>query len=243
MFDFEARLPVLSWERSVGDVESIKKFDHSKFIGDDEKFDLTVEGNHTYVVGGGVVHNSNETVPGGNAVKFYASLRIRTQTKKKIENTKLGKFAGINMQVRNIKNRMFRPFVVADEVKLYFDDGIDPLSGLLNCLIESERVVMKGPGSYMVNPAYTPDSVSAEYKFRAAKAENRVPTQVLMDCPKLIDAASAQEVQAYLDTWGGGLLATESGEYSEKSVGFNHDGEPLDEEAELAQEVAQELSE
>lgn len=173
----------------------------------------------------GVMYGSPETTPGGNALKFYASLRMRTQAKKKIEQKSLAKFSGINMQVKNVKNRSFRPFVVADDVKLYFDQGIDPLSGLLTCLIEGERV--KGKGTYSVAEAYLPEG-RAEYKFKASKAENRLPVQVLLDCPKLIDAECQEQVQIYLDRWGGGLMATESGEYGEKSVQFDADGNPYE---------------
>lgn len=176
----------------------------------------------------GVMYGSPETTPGGNAVKFYASLRFRTAAKKKIEHKTLEKFSGINMQVKNIKNRMFRPFVTADDVKLFFEEGIDPISGLLNCLIEGERVKMKSGGNYEVAAAYLPDSRS-EYKFKASKAENRVPVQVLLDCPKLVDAETTEEVQKYLDAWGSGLAASESGDYGEKKVSFDADGNPFEE--------------
>lgn len=173
----------------------------------------------------GVMYGSPETTPGGNAMKFYASLRMRTQAKKKIEHKSLEKFSGINMQVKNIKNRSFRPFVVADDVKLFFEEGIDPISGLLTCLIEGERV--SGKGSYSVAEAYLPEG-KTEYKFKASKADNRLPLQVLLDCPKLIDGETEEEVRQYLDRWGGGLLASESGEYGEKSVKFDADGEAFE---------------
>ena len=40
------------------------------------KFDIEVEGNHNYFVDGVMVHNSPETTTGGNALKFYASVRL-----------------------------------------------------------------------------------------------------------------------------------------------------------------------
>jgi|694.fasta_scaffold08002_10 recombination protein RecA len=177
----------------------------------------------------GVMYGSPETTPGGNAVKFYASLRIRTAAKKKIEHKKLEKFSGINMQVKNIKNRGFRPFVIADDVKLYFENGIDPMSGLLNCLLEGERVEMKSGGNYIVKPAYLPEGTT-EYKFKASKAENRLPSQVIIDCPKLVDAETSDEVEEYLGFWGAGLKASESGEYGEKTVDFDADGNPFETE-------------
>jgi len=173
----------------------------------------------------GVMYGNPETTPGGNAVKFYASLRMRTSAKKKIEHKNLEKFSGINMQVKNVKNRSCRPFIVADDIKLYFDDGVDPLSGLLNCLISDERIT--GKGTYSVAEKYLTAGLP-EYKFKAKKADNRVPIQVLLDCPKLIDAETEAEVQEYLDRWGGGLMATESGEYGEKNVEFDADGNPFE---------------
>lgn len=175
----------------------------------------------------GVMYGSPETTPGGNAVKFYASLRIRTQAKKKIEHKTLEKFSGINMQVKNIKNRGFRPFVVADDIKLYFENGIDPISGLLSCLIEGERVKMKSAGNFEVLPDYLPEG-RTEYLFKASKTENRLPVQVILDCPLLVDAESTQEVQDYLNCWGAGLAASESGEYGEKTMSFDGDGNPTE---------------
>ena len=173
----------------------------------------------------GVLYGSPETTPGGNSVKFYASLRMRTSARKKIEHKSLEKFSGINMEIRNVKNRSCRPFIVAEDVKLYFDEGVDPLSGLLTCLIADQRIT--GKGNYSVDPKYLPEG-RAEYKFRAKKSENRISSQILLDCPKLIDAETEEEVQAYLDRWGGGLMATESGEYGEKAVQFDADGNPYE---------------
>ena len=175
----------------------------------------------------GVLYGSPEITPGGKAMGFYSSLRFRCSTRKKIEQKERETFSGINMQVKNTKNRSFRPFVEANDVKLYWEDGIDPTSGLLTCLIEGSRV--SGKGTYSVAEAYLPEG-RAEYKFKAKKSENRVPTQVLLDCPKLIDAESEAEVQEYLDRWGGGIMATESGEYGEKSVKFDADGNAYESE-------------
>jgi recombination protein RecA len=174
----------------------------------------------------GVMYGSPETTPGGNAVKFYSSLRMRTQAKKKIEHKSLEEnFSGVNMQIKNVKNRSCRPFIVADDIKLYFEEGVDPLSGLLKCLISDQRIT--GKGNYSVAQAYLPEG-RAEYKFRAKKSENRISSQVLLDCPKLIDAESEAEVQEYLDRWGSGMLATESGDYAEKIVQFDADGNPFE---------------
>jgi recombination protein RecA len=222
------------WKRIVGRHE--QPGERAKIIGNELRKLLPVATEQdvtVYIINQtrdkiGVMYGSPETTPGGNSLKFYASLRVRTQAKKKIEDKALGKFAGINMQVSNKKNRTFRPFVTADDIKLYFDEGIDPLSGLLSCLVSGERI--KGKSNYEVAKDYLPDG-KTEYKFKAAVGENRVPAQVLLDCPKLVDAATQMEVQEYLDIWGGGLRATESGSYGEKSVQIDADGEMFEAES------------
>lgn len=182
----------------------------------------------------GVMYGNPETTGGGgNALPFYASLRLRTQGKKKIENKRLNSFAGVNMQCKNMKNRTFRPFVVADDVKLYFKSGIDPLSGLLTCLIEDERIIQKSAGNYMVAPEYLPEGKT--YKFKASKAENRVTEDLLMECPSLIGAESPDQVKEYLDSFRLALAASSSSDFVEKEAAYDADGNPLfDEEAEEA---------
>jgi len=176
----------------------------------------------------GVLYGSPETTAGGGkALEFYSSLRVRMQAKKKIEDNRLNKFAGINLAMKNVKNRIFRPFVEGEDIKLYFEKGVDPLSGLLLRLFEDERVNMRSAGNWEVLPNYLPDGAT-EYKFKASKAENTVKKQVLLDCPKLVGAQSSEEVESYLAEFASGMSASESGIYQEKSVAFDVDGNPVE---------------
>jgi recombination protein RecA len=176
----------------------------------------------------GVMYGNPETTGGGGrALEFYASLRVRMQAKKKIEHTKLEKFAGINLSLKNVKNRTFRPFIEADDIKLYFDKGIAPLSGVLRCLLQDERIEMKGAGNYDVMEAYLPEGEEV-YKFKAKKADNTVKKEVLLACPKLIGLETAEEVEAYLADFAGGMEAASSAEYEEKEVAFDIDGNPVE---------------
>lgn len=175
----------------------------------------------------GVMYGNPETTGGGGkALEFYSSLRVRMQAKKKIENKKLETFAGIDLFIKNVKNRTFRPFVEVDNIKLYFNKGVDPLSGLLRCLLQDERIKMKSAGNYLVLPDYLPEGKS-EYKFKASKAENTVKLQVLLDCPKLIDVETAEEVSKYLSEFKLGMEAGISDDYEEKNVSFDADGNPV----------------
>lgn len=147
-----------------------------------------------------------EVTPGGKAVEFYSSLRFRTQGKKRIDNKKLGTIVGVNSQVKNTKNRTCSPFRIAENVKLLFDDGINPISGLLSALVQSERVVpAKKAGTYNVVPAYLP-SDKESYTFSGNKEVNDVPLDLLLECPKLVDAESREEVEEYLSHFGDFLV-------------------------------------
>lgn len=186
----------------------------------------------------GVLYGSPETTAGGgNALPFYASCRIRTATRKKIEN-KLKSFAGVNMHIKNVKNRTFRPFVESEGIKLYFQTGINPLSGLVSLLVQAERIVMKSAGNYLVKPEFTPTGVD-EYKFKASATENLIPLQVLLDNPKLIDAESAEEIMEYMAVFQAAISDSESGAFAEKSVAFDSDGNPLIVDDEDAEELGE----
>lgn len=177
----------------------------------------------------GVMYGNPETTAGGgNSLPFYASCRLRTATRKKIENKRLKTFAGVNMHVKNVKNRSFRPFVESEGVQLYFDTGVNPLTGLLSCLIQAERIAPSGGGGmFAVAADYLPEG-SSEYKFKSALARNDVPMQVLLDCPKLVDATTSEEVQVYMDAFGDAIRNSGSDDFEEKSVAFDSDGNPTD---------------
>lgn len=136
---------------------------------------------------------------GGNALPFYASLRLETKTQMKIEKkltAKKKRILGINVKIKNVKNRAYRPYVESENIQLMFDRGINPISGLLSCLLDADRIELKGAGNFTVKEPWAGGS---EVKFKASMDRNDVPIEVLLKCPALIDAVSAEEVQDYLD--------------------------------------------
>lgn len=138
------------------------------------------------------------TAGGGNALPFYASCRLETKTQKKIEKkiaSSKKKILGINVKLKNIKNKTHRPHIESENIQLLFDKGINPLSGVLTCLLDSERIESKSAGNFIVKPQY---SNGEEYKFKASLVNNDVPMQVLLDCPALVDAESKEQIEEYL---------------------------------------------
>jgi len=143
--------------------------------------------------------NPETTAGGGNALPFYASCRIRPQTQRKIEKkitAKKNKILGVNIKLKNVKNKTHKPFVESEGVQLLFDKGINPLSGLLTCLLEAERLEAKGAGNFIIKSEYLGED-KEDNKFKASLEKNEMPLDVVLNHPLLINASSKEQVENY----------------------------------------------
>lgn len=89
----------------------------------------------------GVMFGSNETTTGGNALKFYASVRLKVQRIGQLKNG--DSVIGNRVRVRVVKNKMAPPFATA-EFDLLFNQGIDNFGELLDYALAQGSVVKSG---------------------------------------------------------------------------------------------------
>ena len=105
------------------------------------RFDLEIEGNHSYMVDGVIVHNSPETTTGGRALKFYSSLRLDIR---RITQIKDGEnVIGNRTKVKVVKNKVAPPFREA-EFDIVYGEGISRLGELIDIGVENKIVDKAG---------------------------------------------------------------------------------------------------
>ena len=105
------------------------------------RFDIEVEGSHSYLVDGVMVHNSPETTTGGRALKFYSSVRLDVR---RIETLKDGtEPVGSRTRIKVVKNKMASPFKQA-EMDILYGFGISREGGLIDLGVEQGIVRKSG---------------------------------------------------------------------------------------------------
>jgi recombination protein RecA len=105
------------------------------------RFDLEVEGHHTYLADGVVVHNSPETTTGGRALKFYASVRLDIRRQDAIKQGT--ESIGVRTKVKVVKNKLAPPFREA-EFDVLYGEGVSKSGTVLDAAVEQNLVEKSG---------------------------------------------------------------------------------------------------
>ena len=92
----------------------------------------------------GVMFGNPETTTGGNALKFYASVRL--DIRKQSQPIKDGDYAiGSRVKVKVVKNKVAPPFKIA-EFDIIYGEGISMVSELIDIAVQKE--IIKKAGSW-----------------------------------------------------------------------------------------------
>lgn len=86
----------------------------------------------------GVIYGSPEVTSGGNALKFYASIRLDTRRKEVLPDN-----LGIRVKVKVVKNKVAAPFKAVN-LDILFGSGIDTMGCTLDAAVDLNIVERKG---------------------------------------------------------------------------------------------------
>lgn len=86
----------------------------------------------------GVIYGSPEVTSGGNALKFYASVRLDTRRKEVLPDN-----AGIRVKVKVVKNKVAAPFKIV-MLDILFGSGIDSGGCMLDAALDLDVVERRG---------------------------------------------------------------------------------------------------
>lgn len=91
----------------------------------------------------GVMFGNPETTTGGNALKFYASVRLEVRRIETIERGQDEEAIGNKVRVKVVKNKVAPPFRKA-ELEIIFGKGISWSASLLDAAVKCEVIEKKG---------------------------------------------------------------------------------------------------
>src|SRR5574344_772340 len=91
----------------------------------------------------GVMFGNPETTTGGNALKFYSSIRLEIRRIESIDSKTSEDAVGNRVRVKVVKNKVAPPFRKC-ELDIYFGKGISYTASLLDCAVKYEIIDKKG---------------------------------------------------------------------------------------------------
>jgi recombination protein RecA len=128
----------------------------------------------------GVMFGNPETTTGGNALKFYASVRLDIRRSSQIKNTD-GQVQGNKTRVKVVKNKVAPPFQ-STEFDIMYGEGISKVGEVIDLGVDYE--IIKKSGSWF------------SYGDTKLGQGRDAVKQLLLDNPELHEEIEAKIVEA-----------------------------------------------
>ncbi|MDR2659703.1 MAG: recombinase RecA [Spirochaetaceae bacterium] len=146
----------------------------------------------------GVMFGNPETTTGGNALKFYASVRLDVRKQETIEKGGDADAIGNRVKVKVVKNKVAPPFRKV-EMEIMFGKGISATGSLLDAAVKYEIIDKKGAWfSYGEEKVGQGRDNAKEYLEKNPEFASEVEARVrkIMFPDKNVEAVSAASVKS-----------------------------------------------
>jgi recombination protein RecA len=143
----------------------------------------------------GVMFGSPETTTGGNALKFYASVRLDIRRIGQIKES-ADNITGNRTKVKVVKNKVAPPFKVV-EFDIMYGEGISKVGELVDLGVELE--IIKKSGSWF------------SYEANKLGQGRDSVKQILLDNPELFDKIEGQIRAKFTEDKGAGKVLEDKG--------------------------------
>lgn len=143
----------------------------------------------------GVMFGNPETTTGGNALKFYASVRMDVR---RVESIKDGEvFVGNRVRVKVVKNKVAAPFRVA-EFDIMFNEGISKAGNLVDVgvemgILEKSGAWFKYEGQNIAQGREGAKAYLKENPKMMAEVEKKIRAKVVKDSGSPMEIGHSEE--------------------------------------------------
>lgn len=151
----------------------------------------------------GVMFGNPETTTGGNALKFYASVRLDIRKSGAAMKDKDGNVVGNQVKVKVVKNKLSPPFRVA-QFDIIFGEGISKVGEIIDLGADLD-IIQKSGAWYSYNDAKIAQGRDAAKQFlldnpeAAAEIEQKIKEKVAASGPAPRSAGSSVAVSSSKD--------------------------------------------
>ena len=124
-----------------------------------------------------------ETTTGGNALKFYASMRLDIRKTGSAIKDKAGNVVGNHVKVKIVKNKLAPPFRIA-EFDIMYGEGISKTGEIVDLGVDYE-IIQKSGAWYSYNSAKIAQGREAAKQFLmdnpevAAEMEQKIKAKIM----------------------------------------------------------------
>lgn len=142
---------------------------------------------------GGSVFGSNETTAGGNALKFYSSVRLDVRRKMSLTGASVEDKIGHTIRIKVVKSKVSIPHKIAEYDLIYGNDMVSGIIDLLKVAIQHKVIELSGSKTYTYKNSHITRQ-GRPYAIRALQKDPTLLSDIKQDVYHAMSAVERDDV-------------------------------------------------